>query len=186
MRGTLQTGELIGTWESWIDPQHSLFREDLRLGPIRSVSGWNGKVSWSQDQTGDVWIDDSEEALHQASLSAYVDTFAYLFPRRFPAQVTKRRGFLEVAPRGADPIAMWLDPVTHLAGRVKELTGVSRATTVFSDFRKVQDVFVPFERTETGAKPDEVHWRAKTGSVEIDRELPTGISRSSRGDAHAG
>ncbi len=175
LRGTLEVGELKGAWESWLDLRESRYWIDQQAGPIREVSGWNGRVSWSEDETGDVWIADSEEARRQALLTAYVDTFAYLSPQRFPAKVTKKHGYLEIVPQDAEPIGVWPDRVTHLARRVKELTGVNQSTLIFDDFRKVGELVLPFDTMETGIKPEEVHWRMKTLSVEVDQTLPPAI-----------
>jgi len=76
-RGTAHVGALQGSFESWIDLPRGCWWTDERLsgaatGAIRSTAGWNGKVSWSGDRTGDVLLSESEESRIGAMGHAYI------------------------------------------------------------------------------------------------------------------
>jgi hypothetical protein len=113
-RGTFRAGDLTGAHEAWLDFRRlRAYTDDTGasaiLGTIRDANGWNGKVSWSADQTGDVYIADSEEARSGAVGSTYLAAFAYLFPGRHRAELElkapqtaegKRFDVVQVSPRG--------------------------------------------------------------------------------------
>ena len=188
-RGTFRAGDLTGAHEAWLDFRRlRAYTDDSGasaiLGTIRDASGWNGKVSWSADQTGDVYIADSEEARSGAVGSTYLAAFAYLFPGRRRAemeakapQTAEGRQFdiVQVSPRGSDPFELWIERTSHRVLRIVDLTGVDKITSLFGDFRQVAGVTVPFKRVDTGAKAAGPEQSWQIASVEIDVAPPAGI-----------
>jgi len=188
-RGTAHVGALQGSFESWADPRHGYWWTDEQLmgaatGPVRSIAGWNGKVSWSGDRTGDVLLSESEEARAGAMGRGYIDAFGFLFPKRFPAGITlgpdrsldgKRYRIVQARPRGADPVELWVGSETRLIERVRQMTGVDKSTTVYGDFRPVDGLTLPFEWQDLGMNPGEVTTRIDIASVEVGKTPPAGI-----------
>jgi hypothetical protein len=188
-RGTAHAGALQGSFESWIDLQHGYWWSDQHLagaatGPVREVAGWNGKVSWSGDRTGDVLICESEEARAGAMGKSFIDAFGFLFPKRFSAVMKlgpdqsldgKRYTIVQAHPRGADPVELWVGSTTRLIERVRQMTGIDKGTTVYGDFRVVDGLTLPFAWQDLGMKPGEVIARIDIASVELGKTLPAGI-----------
>jgi hypothetical protein len=188
-RGTAHIGALEGSFESWVDLQHGYWWSEKQLAGAatargREVEGWNGKVAWSSDRTGDVLIGESEEARARAIGESFNVAFGLLFPKRFPAAIRlgpagnvdgKQYTVIQAHPRGADPIELWVGATTRLIERVRQMTGVDKGTTVFSDFRVVDGVTLPFIWRDLGTNPGEVIERIDIASVEVGKALPAGI-----------
>jgi len=188
-RGTTQVGALEGSFESWVDLRHGYWWTDEQLvgaatGPVRSIAGWNGKVSWSGDRTGDVLLSESDEARAGAMGRGYIDAFGFLFPKRFPAGIRlgpdqnldgKRYRIVQARPRGADPVELWVGSETRLIEGVRQMTGIDKSTTVYGDFRRVDGLTLPFEWQDLGMNPGEVITRIDIASVEVGKTPPAGI-----------
>jgi membrane-associated protease RseP (regulator of RpoE activity) len=188
-KGTFQAGDLKGTHEAWLDfPRLRSFTDDRGasaiLGTIRDANGWNGKVAWSADQTGDVYIADSEEARSAAIGTAYVAAFAYLFFNKRHAAIEAKApqtaagtqfDVVLVSPRGTDPFELWIDRASHRVQRVVQIAGVDKITSLFSDFREVAGVAVPFRMIQSGAKAAGPPQSWQLASVEINTVEPAGV-----------
>jgi membrane-associated protease RseP (regulator of RpoE activity) len=188
-KGTFQAGDLSGTHDAWLDfPRLRSFTDDRGasaiLGTIRDATGWNGKVAWSADQTGDVYIADSEEARSAAIGTAYVAAFAYLFPNRRHAAIEAKApqsaegaqfDVVLVSPRGTDPFELWIDHASHRVHRVVQIAGVDKITSLFSDFREVGGVAVPFKMVQSGAKASGPPQSWQLAYVEINAAEPIGV-----------
>src|SRR5579883_438086 len=157
-RGAEQVGALRGSFESWVDLQHGYWWNDERLagaatGPVREVGGWNGKVSWSGDETGDVLWSESEEARAGAIGKSFIDAFGFLFPKRWAAALKphpdqllegKRYIIVQAHPRGADAVELWVAETARRVERVRQMTGAAQSVTEYSDFRAVDGLTLPF------------------------------------------
>src|SRR5580658_6900469 len=74
-QGKIQLGELQGNYDAWLDLRRLYSYTELRfthpdLGDLRFSGGWNGSLSWSADQTGDVCVASSHAALDDAASNA--------------------------------------------------------------------------------------------------------------------
>ena len=188
-RGTEHVGGLAGSFESWVDLQHGYWWSDEQLvgaavGAVRSITGWNGKVSWSGDGTGDVLLSESEEARVGAVGRGYIESLGFLLPNRFAAEITpgrnqsaagKRYNIVRALPQGADPIELWVNSKTQLVERVRQLTGVDKSVTTYAEFRPVEGLMLPFLRQESGMNLREVITRVEIASVEVNKTPPGGI-----------
>ncbi len=188
-RGKVQVGDLHGSFESWVDLQHGYFWTDEQLSgaktaAVRETNGWNGKVSWSADQSGDVLLSESEEAIAGALGASYVNSFGFFFRERFPARVRtrpdrslagKRYRIVQATPHGADPVELWVDAASQHIEQVHQLKGVDKGVTVYGDFRPVQGLVLPWEWMDLGLKPGEVLMRVNLSSIEIDQAPPGSI-----------
>jgi len=188
MRGAVEIGDLKGTFESWFDPRRQRSYVDLLfsnpvLGGVRSTEGWNGKVSWSADQTGDVCVAGAEEARRNAALNAYIDSFAYLLMAAPPADLRvkgdsdgeRRFHILRMTPPGDPPFELWIDPATNLVGRAAPVTGPDPDITSYGDFRTVQGLQLPFSTEERGAESGKILAITRADSIEINRDPPEGV-----------
>jgi hypothetical protein len=182
-------GGLQGSFESWVNLQHGYWWTDEQLvgaatDPIRSIAGWNGKVGWSGDRTGDVLLCESDEARTEAVDRSYIEAFGFLFPQRFPAGIKlepdrnldgKRYSIVRARPRGADPVELWVSSMTGLIERVRRMTGMDKGVTVYGDFRAVDGLTLPFAWQDLGMIPGEVITRIDIASVEVGKTPPAGI-----------
>ena len=187
--GTFHAGDLAGSHEGWIDFKTFRVYADDRasspiLGDVRTASGWNGKASWSADQSGDVYSADSEEARSAAIGDAYIEAFGYLFPARHKADFDlesprtaggKQYDVVLVSPRDTDPFELWIDRGSHFVVRAVETKGIDKVTSFFSDFREVAGVTVPFKRVDVGEKAAGPEQSWQLTSVEINTAAPAGI-----------
>jgi membrane-associated protease RseP (regulator of RpoE activity) len=187
-RGTFRTGDLTGSYDSWVDFRHFRSYTEVRptstvLGTIRKLSGWTGKVSWSADQTGDVRVDDSEASRSDAIGSVYFATFGYLFGTRYPAKIQTlppqmsddtQFDVVQVTPRDSDPLELWIDRASHRVLRSAPVTGIDKHATVFSDFRKVGGITVPFKSVEAGEASDP-RQESQITLIEFNHAAPRGI-----------
>jgi hypothetical protein len=157
---TLKTSGLNGNLEIWEDnvAGHSVVR--YKMGPATGAEGFDGKVVWSQDSSGQPLADEGGEARQGAANEAYRRTHAYWFPERWRAQVEysgekqdKGKNFfvLRITPKGGRPFDLWIDASTYLFDHAVEKAELDTKTSYFSDYRDVNGVKVPFtERTTNG------------------------------------
>src|SRR5579872_4852710 len=152
IQGAVQLGGLKGTYESWVDLRHSHTYVDLRfsdpaLGVVRETTGWNGAVSWTADQTGDVCVADSEEARRNAALGAFLDSFAYLRQdastsaskaKKDATAGGRRFHVVQITPQETPPFELWIDAATSRIARTVPIAGADRDITTYSDFRTVE------------------------------------------------
>ena len=145
---SLSTGGLTGTASSIEDNLTGHFLDRFELGPMKGANGFDGKTAWSQDASGQVRVDDAEEARQVAANEAYRRTYSFWTGRR-PGKVEytgamqdgeTKFDVLRVTPEGGRPFDLWVDSTSHLVTRAVEKTGTRTSTTYYSDFREVQGV----------------------------------------------
>ena len=64
--GKITAGGLQGTYESWQDLTTLHNSGSAVLGPVSESQGWDGRRSWTTDNTKEVRIEASDEAVAQA------------------------------------------------------------------------------------------------------------------------
>jgi hypothetical protein len=160
--GSIETLGISGRAQEWDDVRGVRFTVDQKAGPLSGASGWDGKVSWSQDYAGLVTIDGGIGGRLQAVNQAYLDNLRYLRPDAGGATVIyagprtvddKQYDVLAVTPLNGSELQLWLDPVTHLIGRVIQTVGIISTTTTLSDYRRVDGLTYPYAsstQTSTG------------------------------------
>jgi PDZ domain len=156
--GTMTSGGLSGSYEGWIDLPGARRAVHFNLGALSGSRGWDGQAGWSADASGQVRRDDGGEAMADARQDAYDSALAYWFPERMPAErvyAGERRedgetyDAVKLTPAGAEPFEVWIDRNTHRIGRAVQLTGSHPETEIYSDFRKIDGVLVPFQVRDT-------------------------------------
>jgi hypothetical protein len=155
MKGITRLGDLTGAWESWADLEHDRFRRTTEFsdGLVRATDAWNGKVAWSADNTGDVVVADSEQALADSRDLAWLGSFRYLF---------------DPAPRTGFEVRA--DPITHRITRVRQLKGAEPTDLNLSAWKTFEGIDFP-----TQIEDESDHQTDTVVSVEIDRAPPAGI-----------
>lgn len=152
-RAKVSTGGLDGTVESWEDVRTGRYVATFKLGPVQGAEGFDGKVPWTQDSSGQTRTDDSGDGLEGAANEAYRRSLSYWFPGRHKAEISyageKTEGsrsfhVLHIVPAGGRPFEMWMDAQTGLTDRTVEQTAAVTNTTIFSDYREVEGLRIPF------------------------------------------
>lgn len=157
----ISTGGLSGTADSREDLRTGRFVDTFSLGPVEGAEGFDGKVKWSQDPSGQTLADDSGDAREGAANEAYRRSLSYFYPDRRKAAVSyagrREDGdsvfhVLRLHPEGGRPFEMWLDAGTFLIARVVEQTGRETRTTFLSDYRDVEGLRLPFASRSTNGE----------------------------------
>jgi len=178
----LRVGGLVGEAEIWEDLRTCRSTSRFELGPIHGRQGFDGEDVWQQDSTGQVHVDESENAGQGARNEAYLRCQGLFDPELRGAEVTVRdrqiegeRGFdvLTVSPPGGRPFEVWLDGETHLIDRTVEHEAIDTRTTFFSDYREVGGLVIAHHQRSTNGdeRYDQV---ALVRTVTLDPELPEG------------
>ncbi len=145
---------LEGTAERWSDMATGRALLRFAIGPITGALGNDGKVVWTQDGSDEPQIQTSAMALELAANAAYRDRLAFWFPDRMAARIEYKervqaddRTFdvVVVAPQGGRPFEFWLDAQTKLIARLVESEGEFTRTEIYSDWRDVHGVRIPFK-----------------------------------------
>ena len=185
-QGRVEMGELQGNYEAWLDLRRLFSYTGLRfshpaLGDLRWTNGWNGSVSWSADQTGDVCIASSKSAQRDAASNAYLEAFGYLLQTASLRSLTvkgdvtlhrQRFHVLAIAPPVGSPFELWSDVSSVHIARIVPLKGVDRDVTDYGDFRLSDGLLLPFRVEERDANSGKLSTVRTTSSIEIDRDPP--------------
>ncbi len=151
-RGRLATGGMKGTFQAWEDLKSGRTKNTFDLDTIKGSQGFDGAVSWSQNESGDVQLD--EKPVDPAT--TYWTTRAYWFPERSAAKAAitylglREGGFhvLQVKTGGAQTDELWVDARTWLPDRISGTRDGETQTTFFSDYRTVDGLKLPFRTRE--------------------------------------
>ena len=144
----LSTGGMNGTASSLEDNVAGHFVDRFELGPARGANGFDGEKAWSQDASGQVRVDDTDEARQVAANEAYRRSFSYWTGRR-PGRIelageqrdgAQRFDVVRITPDHGRPFDLWLDQSTHLVARLIEKGATRTSTTYFTDYREAQGV----------------------------------------------
>jgi hypothetical protein len=161
-KGKLTTSGLTGQAESWEDNLTGRYVERYQLGPTSGAEGFDGKLVWSQDASGEPRAEGAENARQEAVDEAYRNALAYWFPQRWAAQIEclgrkeeQGRPFdvLRITPQGGRPFDLWIDAATHVIDHTVEKADIETRTTYFSDYRSVNGVKAPFAVRSTNGEP---------------------------------
>jgi hypothetical protein len=158
---------LAGSAERWsdIDTGRSYLR--YSLGPIAGTMGYDGRVAWSQDPSGESRVDSADAARELAVNAAYRDRLGFWFPSR-QAATLRYKGrtvadgadfdVVAITPAGGREFELWVNTRTRMIERLVEREASATRTELYMDWRDVSGVKIPFRvRTSRGdPKFDEV------------------------------
>jgi hypothetical protein len=145
---------LTGSGTSMTDLREGWSIDRYSLGPASGAEGFDGKDAWEQGPNGEVNLQRGGDALQLALNRAYQDANLWWHPDFGGATVkTLASGLcgesncavLEITPRGGLPFEAWFDEKSHLLDRTVLHVGARTTTVVFSDYRAVDGVRVPFK-----------------------------------------
>lgn len=151
--GRLHAGGLEGRYRSVQDLVDGHARVDYELGPIEGADGYDGRSGWSRDPGGEVAVLDAPEAQRRARSDAWLAAHGYWYPSRLPARSGKvaqrtqdghRYTVVETTPEGGDPVVLWFDTDSGLLARSAQKQDQDTATTVYSEWRKVDGLQLPY------------------------------------------
>ena len=172
-KGSLATSGLKGHLESLESLTDGRSTSSYDLGVAKGADGFDGKVSWSQDGTGDVRVEPVE---HPAGMN-YMKTYAFWFPKRCKAEIRHlglREGHfhvLEIKPKGADTFELWVDGRTWLLDRTVTGLATQPETTFFQDYRDVSGLKLPFRIHTPKAEPAQ-DTRIEYSTITVNGPLP--------------
>ena len=180
LEGKASAGGLTGPFEQFEDLNDGASLLRYTLGPYEAQSGFDGTVAWSQGPSGDVALQGSAAGKRIAASDAYLAARAYWFPQRWSATVQllgKRTvngnvyQVLRILPKGGDAIELWIDAQTHLIARIEEMIGGRGKTQLWSDYRAVDGIRLPF-RVEVYSGNDVEHKSvALVGRVSVNVDI---------------
>jgi len=153
LRGSVNLVGVKGTADGWQDLRDGRYAQFADAGPVGGAQGFDGTHVWNRDTSGVVWDDGSAQARYAALDQAYLGRYLLWMPGRGGAAVSssgqkvvggKHYDVLRVTPKGSLPFDVWIEAVSHLLARTVVTAGTSTTTTVFSDYRPVLGLRVPF------------------------------------------
>ena len=185
----IEMSGLSGQAESWEDVRTGRYMGSFSLGSFSGAQGFDGKITWVRDTSGEVRVSDSGDAREGSVNEAYRRTLAWWYPERWPAEISlvgeKQEGdrsfhVLRLHPRGGRPFEMWIDAKTWLTDRVVEQASRETRTGLMSDYRDVGGFKLPFAQRNTNgeAKYDQV---LVTESVEVNPAISDATFRMPEG-----
>jgi membrane-associated protease RseP (regulator of RpoE activity) len=179
--GRISAGGLDGTYEAWVDLRTLQNSDSYVLGPVSGSAGWDGDRAWSTDNTKEVRIESSGEAVAQAIQDAYRGAFAFLFPQRYAAGFedagTRQAdgvayAAVKVTPKGAEPFEIWFDPSTHFIAREVQLTGAQPHTFILSKFTRVDGILAPEQTIDRVGNDPKYDTVTATKAIELTGPQP--------------
>jgi membrane-associated protease RseP (regulator of RpoE activity) len=144
---------LTGSGTSMTDLREGWSIDRYTLGPASGAEGFDGKDAWEQGPNGEVNLQKGGDALQLALNHAYQNANLWWHPDFGGATVKTLAGrpcggsdctVLEITPNGGLPFRAWFDERSHLLDRTVLHVGARTTTVVFSDYRVVDGVRVPF------------------------------------------
>ncbi|HEY1882113.1 MAG TPA: retropepsin-like aspartic protease [Candidatus Cybelea sp.] len=151
--GSMEAVGIRATAAEWDDVRAGRFYSSQAGGALTGASGWTGSVAWNQDYSGLVTVDGGIPGRQQAIDQAYLATLGYLKPGAGGAVVVyagsrsdngRTYDVLAVTPANGSEIDLWLDEQTHLIARENTSFGNVSATTVLSNYHRVDGLTYPF------------------------------------------
>lgn len=174
-QGTSRTSGLSGPAEAIDDLEKGRTLDRFELGPMSGAQGHDGKRLWSKDTSGQAREEEGGDARLGAVNDLYRRRLAWWYPERGQARIevkgTQQAGgrsfqVLTLVPEGGRPFDLWLDASTHLVDRVVEKTALETRTSLYSDYREVEGVKLPFRvRSTNGEEKYDQHFEVSRITV---------------------
>ena len=149
------TGQgLAGTDMSITDLRTGNSVERYTLGPASGAEGFDGRDAWEQGPNGEVNLQKGGDGLQLARNAAYQNANLWWRAGFGGAKVKSLAdrpcgkstcAVLEITPKGGLPFQAWFDEKSHLLDRTVLHVGARTTTVLFSDYRSVDGVRVPFK-----------------------------------------
>jgi hypothetical protein len=157
-KGNIVAAGLSGRGDNWNEMGGMREASRFTTPPLRGGSGWDGKQSWTLDQTGLVIVDGSVLGRSSAINQTYFGNYDLWLPGYGGATVAwggsksekdKSYDVLTVTPpKSSLPIDVCFDRATHLPVEVVQTAGPMTTTITMGDFKPVDGLMIPY-RVET-------------------------------------
>ena len=158
----IATGELSGVVENW-STSTGKFKENALLGSVyRTITVYDTeqRSGWVADSSGAIRRLEGTDLQNQIT-AAYFSSFSLFIPGRLPGKVTyegedatKHFDVVRVYPEGGRSVTVYLDKATHLPAKQEQQEDDGLLTILFSDYRDVSGIRVPFQFRQTTGNPD--------------------------------
>lgn len=163
----LRTGGFTGQAERWSEMRSGRSYMRFELGPMAGAMGFDGKIAWTQEPSGQTQVLSVDTDAQLAVNAAYRDQLAFWFPDRHAAKIVyKGRSpadgadfdVIGVTPEGGREFELWVNTDTKIIERLVEHEAIATRTEIYMDWRDVQGVKIPFRvRASRGdPKADEI------------------------------
>ena len=164
---SLRTGGFTGKAERWSEMPTGRSYMRFELGPMAGVMGFDGKVAWTQEPSGQAQVLNVDSDAQLAVNAAYRDQLAFWFPNRHAAKIAyKGRSpadgadfdVISITPEGGREFELWVNTETKMIERLVEHEAIATRTEIYMDWQDVQGVKIPFRvRASRGdPKADEI------------------------------
>jgi predicted aspartyl protease len=153
--GKLIAGDAPGSFTEIIDRRNGRSLLVTDTGSLHDESGFDGAI-WDK-QNGIVTLADLPSLVADAETQAFVNrdgwwTGADVAEMKMLAAQTEAGSSVDgvaVTPAKGSPIDVWFDRTTHLIVRLVAHTDDGELTTVYSDWRQIDGVRLPFRQVQT-------------------------------------
>lgn len=149
----LTTGGMTGKVERWVDIRSGRSYLRYAVGTLTGAQGFDGKVAWSEDGSGQSRPEISSVGKELAANAAYRDRLAFWYPERGRARIEFKehatvgaQGYdvVTLTPEGGRPFEFWINSDNRVIERLVESEGAETRIEIFSEYRDVQGVKLPF------------------------------------------
>jgi len=160
-KAKILTGGLNGTYEQIVDAKSGNIWDFTDVGVTNEHDGYDGKSVWTEDGSGQVSIQGTDDAIKGAVNNAYQNAHGYWHSDNWQADIAyagaktegeKSFDVLRVTPKGGRPFELWFDARTHMLDRQVEQAATRTNTTFYVDYRNVDGVELPFHIRQTNGE----------------------------------
>lgn len=180
----IATGGIEGSAERWASLFTGRSRMRFAVGTVSGTLGYDGINAWSQDALGQFTVETDANGMELAANAAFRDRLAFWFPARQAAKIEFLRrekvdgedlDVIKLTPEGGHAFEFWVNAASHRIERLRELEHGQLRTEVYSDFRTVQGVTLPFSvqashgdpRTDERYTVDAIEYNVALDGVEF-------------------
>src|SRR6185295_3354524 len=175
----VETGGLSGEATSWDEVTTGRYSTEYQLGPVHGAEGFDGIGAWTVEASGQVIRNEKGESYESAIERAYLTALAYWYPERRKGSVEplgnrteNGRSFvgIQASAEGGRPQELWFDAKTNLLDHTVDRVNAQTRRTIFSDYRKVQGVKLPFAQRTTNGE-EKFDTRVAVTSIAINQDV---------------
>jgi hypothetical protein len=172
LEGVVDAGDAPGTFTELVDHRSGQQRLEVRTGPLRALSGFDGHP-WVA-QNGIVTPIDLPSLVADAETQAFAARDGWWLSlntagmRSLAPQQDAGDTFdvVEVTPAHGSAVDVWFNRATHLITRTVAHTDGGELRTSYEDWRSVGEVRLPFRRVETDPTGERTIYSVHSASLE--------------------
>jgi hypothetical protein len=142
-----------GQAERWASIMTGRSYMRIRMGQEDTILGYDGLNAWVADASGRVIVQRDPTVMELIVNAAYRDRLAFWYPERHGGKIEYARrdsaggasyDVVRITPDGGRSYEVWINTASHLIERLREEERDELRTEVYSNFRSVQGVKLPF------------------------------------------